>query len=107
MEQAILQDRSETSKVSTLRAPLWPARSRCQLGSTPQASGVTIPIPVTTTRLMGSTPDPGSVRTAGPAEVEGRALQRQSKTWGCRGQGAIIARQRHAAGRHVAPCAER
>src|SRR5262249_43948591 len=33
-------------------APLWPLTRRCQVGSTPQASGVTIPSPVTTTRLI-------------------------------------------------------
>src|SRR5262249_13663676 len=43
---------SDTSNASTLRAPLSPARRRCHVGSTPQASGVTMPIPVTTTRLM-------------------------------------------------------
>src|SRR5581483_7903384 len=54
--QAILLGRSETSKVSILRAPLAPLRIRCQLGSTPQARGDTMPRPVTTTRLMGATP---------------------------------------------------
>src|ERR1700730_4473324 len=36
------------------RAPLSPSRRRRQLASTPQASGVTMPSPVTTTRLIGS-----------------------------------------------------
>src|SRR4029079_7510140 len=52
MTQATLQGRSETSKCSTLRAPLWPLMSRCHVASTPQASGVTIPIPVMTTRFI-------------------------------------------------------
>jgi hypothetical protein len=34
------------------RAPLSPLISRRQVGSTPQASGVTMPSPVTTTRLI-------------------------------------------------------
>src|SRR5436305_3378562 len=50
--QAILDGRSETSKLSIFRAPLSPASKRRQLASGPQPSGVTIPIPVTTTRLM-------------------------------------------------------
>src|SRR6185437_11481952 len=54
--QAILLGRSETSKVSIFRAPLAPLRIRFQVGSTPQASGDTIPRPVTTTRLMHATP---------------------------------------------------
>src|SRR5262249_15906033 len=37
---------------STLRAPLSPAISRCHVASTPHPSGVTMPMPVTTTRLM-------------------------------------------------------
>src|SRR5271154_2208320 len=49
---AILQGRSETSKFSMRAIPLSPARSRCHVGSTPQASGVTMPRPVTTTRLI-------------------------------------------------------
>src|SRR5262245_55199360 len=51
--QAIRAGRSDTSKVSTLRAPLSPASNRFHVTSTPQPSGVTIPKPVTTTRLMG------------------------------------------------------
>ena len=54
--QAIWLVRSETSKVSILRAPLSPLRSRFQVGSTPQPSGDTMPRPVTTTRLISSTP---------------------------------------------------
>src|SRR5262249_5174265 len=50
--QAIFDGRSETSKLSILRAPLSPASRRRQLVSTPQPSGVTIPIPVTTTRRI-------------------------------------------------------
>src|SRR5215470_6765273 len=49
---AICAGRSDTSKVSTLRAPLSPAINRRHVASTPQPSGVTIPMPVTTTRLM-------------------------------------------------------
>src|SRR5690606_29107923 len=45
-------DRSETSNVSTRRAPLWPASSRDHVASTPQPSGVTRPKPVMTTRRM-------------------------------------------------------
>src|SRR5690606_18858877 len=45
-------DRSETSNVSTRRAPLRPANSRDHVASTPQASGVTRPNPVMTTRRM-------------------------------------------------------
>src|SRR3954452_10022561 len=56
MMQAIRLVRSETSNVSILRAPLWPSRIRAQLGSTPQPSGVTMPSPVTTTRLICKTP---------------------------------------------------
>src|SRR5947209_13829868 len=37
------------------RAPLSPLMSRCQVGSTPHASGVTMPSPVTTTRLICKT----------------------------------------------------
>ena len=47
-----LAGKSETSNVSMRRAPLLPSIRRCQVGSTPQASGVTIPSPVTTTRLI-------------------------------------------------------
>src|SRR5579859_1610275 len=54
--QAILLGRSDTSKVSIFRAPLAPLRIRCQLGSTPQPSGETMPRPVTTTRLICATP---------------------------------------------------
>jgi hypothetical protein len=37
-------------------APLLPSRRRRQVGSTPQASGVSIPSPVTTTRLIFGSP---------------------------------------------------
>ena len=50
--QAYLVCRSETSKLSILRAPLSPLRMRFQVGSTPQPSGDTMPRPVTTTRLI-------------------------------------------------------
>src|SRR5262245_2531448 len=50
--QAILAGRSDTSKESIRLAPLSPLTSRCHVGSTPQASGVTMPSPVTTTRLI-------------------------------------------------------
>src|SRR5262245_46825311 len=50
--QAILAGRSDTSKDSIRLAPLSPLTSRCHVGSTPQASGVTMPSPVTTTRLI-------------------------------------------------------
>src|SRR5262245_14993227 len=43
---------SSTLKCATLRAPDLPSRMRDQVSSTPQASGVTIPSPVTTTRRM-------------------------------------------------------
>src|ERR1051326_5639101 len=52
MTQAILHAMSETSKVSIFFAPLSPLSSRAQVASTPQPSGVSMPIPVTTTRLM-------------------------------------------------------
>ena len=42
----------------SLLAPLSPAIRRCQVVSTPQPSGVTIPRPVTTTRLMLPAPWP-------------------------------------------------
>src|SRR6476619_6531558 len=56
MMQAIWLERSATSKVSIFLAPLWPPRIRVQVVSTPQPSGVTMPSPVTTTRLMSKTP---------------------------------------------------
>ena len=46
------QARSAVSKLSIFAPPLSPARSRCQLASTPQPSGETIPTPVTTTRRI-------------------------------------------------------
>src|SRR6516164_10374191 len=67
---------SETSNASTLRAPLPPARSRCHVGSTPQASGVTMPIPVTTTRLISGTRPRRFAGTNEPAE-EQKSLHRQ------------------------------
>src|SRR5215468_4407607 len=49
-KQPIWQERSSTGNSSMRRAPLLPAISRDQLASTPQASGVTSPRPVMTTR---------------------------------------------------------
>ena len=49
-KQPIWQVRSATSNSSMRRAPLLPASSRDQLGSTPDPSGVTRPSPVMTTR---------------------------------------------------------
>src|ERR1700692_3505503 len=54
--QAMRLVRSETSKVSIFLAPLSLLRMRFQVGSTPQPSGETMPRPVTTTRLISSTP---------------------------------------------------
>src|SRR6202171_6383686 len=54
--QAIRLERSATSKVSIFLAPLWPLRIRVQVASTPQPRGVTMPSPVTTTRLISKTP---------------------------------------------------
>src|ERR1700737_2108760 len=54
--QAIRLVRSETSNVSIFLAPLSLLRMRFQVVSTPQPSGETMPSPVTTTRLISSTP---------------------------------------------------
>src|SRR5712664_404394 len=54
--QAIRLVRSETSNVSILLAPLSLLRMRFHVASTPQPSGDTMPRPVTTTRLICSTP---------------------------------------------------
>src|SRR6202521_830532 len=54
--QAIRLVRSDTSNVSIFLAPLSLLRMRFQVGSTPQPSGDTMPRPVTTTRLISSTP---------------------------------------------------
>src|SRR3984893_15385938 len=54
--QAIRLVRSDTSNVSIVLAPLSLLRMRFQVGSTPQPSGDTMPRPVTTTRLISSTP---------------------------------------------------
>src|SRR3954469_23433236 len=54
--QAIRLARSSTSNVSIFLAPLSPPRIRVHVVSTPQPSGVTMPSPVTTTRLMSKTP---------------------------------------------------
>src|SRR5580698_253327 len=53
---AILHGRSETSNFSTRLIPLLQASKRCHVSSTPHASGVSMPRPVTTTRLMHGTP---------------------------------------------------
>src|SRR6185503_18345293 len=52
--QAIWLARSATSNVSIFLAPLSPLRIRFHVVSTPQPSGVTMPSPVTTTRLMSN-----------------------------------------------------
>src|SRR3954469_18059316 len=52
-----------------IRAPLLPWRIRCQVVSTPQPSGETMPRPVTTTRLMFVSPDPTSCAAGGLATV--------------------------------------
>src|SRR6516162_4030833 len=51
---AILHGRSETSKLWMERMPDSPLIRRSQLGLTPQPRGVTMPIPVTTTRFMAT-----------------------------------------------------
>src|SRR3977135_2906818 len=63
--QAIRLVRSETSNVSILLAPLSLLRIRFQVGSTPQPSGDTMPRPVTTTRLISTTPALHSRPTTG------------------------------------------
>src|SRR5690606_36897537 len=52
MTWAILQARSSTSKVSTRRAALFPARISFQMCSGPTPKGESRPTPVTTTRLI-------------------------------------------------------
>src|SRR3978361_523992 len=64
--QAIRLVRSETSNVSILPAPLSLLRIRFQVGSTPQPSGDTMPRPVTTPRLISSTPAHDSPPTTKP-----------------------------------------
>src|ERR1700742_1503129 len=54
--QAMRLVKSDTSNVSIFLAPLSLLRIRLQVGSTPQPSGDTMPRPVTTTRLISSTP---------------------------------------------------
>src|SRR6266436_1561066 len=54
--QAIRLVRSETSNVSIFLAPLSLLRMRFQVDSTPQPRGDTMPRPVTTTRLISTTP---------------------------------------------------
>src|ERR1700693_2234716 len=68
---AILQGRSETSKFSIRRVPLLPSSRRAQVRSAPLPSGVTMPMPVTTTRRIRSSerrsqaPSPGRVWPGG------------------------------------------
>src|ERR1700681_4092515 len=54
--QAIRLVRSETSNVSIFLAPLSLLRMRLKVVSTPQPRGDTMPRPVTTTRLISTTP---------------------------------------------------
>src|ERR1051326_8063057 len=79
MLQAILHGRSETSKLSTLLAPLSPARRRRQLVSTPQPSGVTIPTPVMTTRLISDLSGRDN-RAANPPD-QSAGQSRRADTW--------------------------
>src|SRR5438067_770847 len=79
MLQAILHGRSETSKLSTLLAPLSPASRRRQLVSTPQPSGVTMPTPVMTTRLMSGLSGRDS-RAANPPD-QGAGQRHCADTW--------------------------
>src|SRR5439155_11668191 len=58
--QAIRLVRSDTSNVSIFLAPLSLLRMRLQVDSTPQPRGDTMPRPVTTTRLISTTPTPDS-----------------------------------------------
>src|SRR5690606_9481663 len=51
--QAMVQARWLASKLEIVPAPDSPATNRDQVSSTPQASGVTRPIPVITTRRIG------------------------------------------------------
>src|SRR6185369_16392692 len=82
MTPAILHAMSETSNVSIFFAPLSPLSSRVQVASTPQPSGVSIPIPVTTTRLMaGSERIYCHRRTAnGPKPLTGEATEQLRRT---------------------------
>src|SRR6266481_3155438 len=103
---AIRAGRSDTSKVSTLRAPLSPAISRRHVASTPQPSGVTIPMPVTTTRLMAPPARPAKARLAPLAPREHRVLTSPVRYW--RGIGrASIADQQKAGNRNIALSATR
>src|SRR5712671_8122896 len=77
--QAIRLVRSETSKVSIFLAPLSLLRMRFQVGSTPQPSGDTMPRPVTTTRLISSTPannSPPTTRNRWTAQTRPVRLRR-------------------------------
>src|SRR5271165_1211554 len=74
---AIWQARSDTSKFSTLAAPDSPARSRRHVCSTPQANGLTMPSPVTTTRLMRSILSDSSNFFQPPFSSEADAPMRQ------------------------------
>src|SRR3974377_1094929 len=73
--QATLAATSELRRRSPTCAPLSPAMSRFHVGSTPQPSGVTMPIPVTTTRLIRQ-PQQQAARRTGRAGVPLRAVRR-------------------------------
>src|SRR5260370_4253032 len=79
---AIWQGRSETSKFSTRAAPDSPATSRRHVASTPHASGVTMPRPVTATRLMRSVPSSNDAALAlcAPSRVAGRPQRDEGRT---------------------------
>src|SRR4029079_5781021 len=82
MTQAILHAMSETSNASIFFAPLSPLSNRVQVASTPQPSGVSIHIPVTTTRLMaGSERIYLHRRTAdGPKPLTSKAIEQPRRT---------------------------
>src|SRR5271154_713100 len=77
---AIWQGRSETSKFSTRPAPDSLARSRRHVASTPEAIGLTMPRPVTTTRLMCA-PFPFPVLLVRRFQCGAGALTRQGPDW--------------------------
>src|SRR5690606_5839556 len=73
MTWAILQARSSTSKVSTRRAALRPARICFHVCSAPTPNGESRPMPVTTTRLIACMPEPLNVEGSDGAR-SGRGL---------------------------------
>src|ERR1700674_3279590 len=87
---AILQGRSETSKFSIRPVPLLPSSRRCQVSSAPLPSGVTMPMPVTTTRRIRSSGRRSQAPSPGPIWPGG---QQSSKHQG-RGQGKACASSR-------------